>query len=129
MISLVNRQNKTKEILLSVGQVGMDITVSAGEFKLNGLDFSLEQDEVLSVVAHDTYEKTIIGYLVRDIETDNSVLLIDEVLQDGEDSPYILESNGPYDNTHRLLFFKVPPGASTLDEVDVKVFHSSLLET
>jgi len=113
---------------LVIEQEGMTVVVKAGAIKWKDEDLSLNQDESFSIVSDVDHVKTVVGYIVREVSTGDLMLLVDEVLQNGSDRSYRFERNGPYHCIHRLIYFHVPAGAESLDDVDIRVSHSVSVE-
>jgi len=120
-MSVVQQERRTRDggFDLQVLQSGMDITVKAGSFRIKGQDFTLAEDEVFTAVADATYDTAVVGYLCQDLNNGGQLaLVVDEVLQDGADTPARWDSTA-YKSLVPAFIVNVPAGATTLDDVVV----------
>lgn len=122
-IIVKERASKQHFCTLPVECQGMNVIVRAGAFKFGGEEFSLAQDEEITVEPDSVHEKNMLGYLVEEIATGNPMLLIDDPLENGIDRTYKFGRNSPYKCMYRLFFFKVAAGLESLDDVEIMVFH------
>ena len=106
-----------------VEQSGMDLTVKAGVFTINGVEHELAADELFTATADGASRTSVVGYLVEEVASGDVDLLVDETLMNGEDTGYAFERGGPYKAIHRLFAMIVPAGVTTLDGVDVAVSY------
>lgn len=109
-------------VSLSVEQSGMDVSVKSGQFRVSGVDYEFTEDQDFSAEAAAECDTIVTGYIAKDVSTGVLVLIVDEEVLDGEDVPFIFSGSG-YDPIHRLFSLKVPAAATSLDGVDVTVYH------
>lgn len=64
------------------------------------------------------YDTKVGAYLVRDKQSGNYVIFVDEKLEDGEDTWYDFR-DGDYDYIERVYWFTLPAGVSGLDNITV----------
>ena len=103
---------------LAVSVAGLDIIVPAGVVTIGGMR-SLDEVSVHTVTPHPTYSTAVQGFLV--IHEDSVVVLVDEVVKDGEDESYRFGPGSPYTLLVMLYECMTPPGITDLDGVDVWV--------
>lgn len=108
---------------LGVEQSGMSITLKAGSFKYNGVDYELVEDQVFEATERDdvTY---IDARLCRDT-TDNSIILIVDEMIDigGEPGDRYEWHNSPYEVLWPMYVFKVPASTASLDAIEISAYR------
>lgn len=102
---------------LGISLLGMRLTVSSGPFTIEGVQYSLDEDENFTATADPSSVTTLEGFLVSD--SGEGRVLVNEILP-GE--PSFDFSNSPYVMLHRLFTLRVQPGAVGLSEDDLTTF-------
>jgi len=104
---------------------GMVITVGATSFRCCG-DWELKEDQEFAVEPHAELDTCVQAVLAVHRETEEVVLLVDEVLR-GDDTITDLAQTS-YRPLCQLLRFTVPAGATSLDDVDIHITRRVKLE-
>ena len=98
---------------------GLTVVVKATDFRLAAVDYSLAEDQEFDVTPDANSAQHVTGYLVEEVSSGSALLLVDEVVLDGEDTPY--DFDGDYRMLHPLYWFQVPAGVESLADVEVRV--------
>jgi hypothetical protein len=104
---------------LVLEQVGMLLRLKAGDFTAMKASYTIIQDEEYTL-AVDAALRYISGYLVWDTVAEDAGFLVDEIY-DGE-SGFDFEGS-IYNALQPLFSFVVPADATTLDAIDISVYH------
>lgn len=96
------------------------LVVSAGSFRIMGVDHRLDEDQECEFRRDPEVDMDVFGYLVF-MEDGGVAVLVDEVLRDGKDLPFFATGVGGYHPLYLLFTFVVPAGGA--DDLDVKVFR------
>jgi len=105
-------------------QDGMVLTVTIqGEVRSHGKSYPTPGSFDFRATSHATEEIGVCGYLVLDSE-EQLDLLIDQVGGDFPSERYEFEPDGPYTRVALLFSFRVPPGLTKLDEVEVVLYRT-----
>jgi hypothetical protein len=101
----------------------MQLTVGAGAFRAAGVDHSFPEDIDCDLVSDLTFATDTIGYIVKNKDTGVASVLVDEVVRDGIDTPYVFDSGQAYVPLHVLFICKVAIGAVSLDDAPLWVYQ------
>jgi hypothetical protein len=107
------------EVDLVVSMSGMRVTVAAGGARWGGRDVSLGEDFECDLDV-EAEGREVTGHLVVERATGRAMVLVDEV--DDDDLAYNF-AGSPYDSVCCLFSCYVPPGADSLDGVNVTVYR------
>jgi hypothetical protein len=114
-----NVPSRDHRVALEVAQSGMTVTTSAGSFYMNE-ELTLAEGVDAALTADTTYDTVVVGYLARHRGSGDIVVAVDEIVQDGDDVSCAWVD---YDPFHPLFALRVPPAASSLDDVQIDVYH------
>lgn len=93
----------------------MSIEIPEFTFKIEGSDYTLSGGATVNVVADPSYSTQVWGYLALDLnDSNNVVLVVDEILDDGVDLPFIFDGSTDYQLLERLFEVTVPSGTTDL---------------
>jgi hypothetical protein len=116
-VSDLIRQNA---VALAVTVYGLQIRVTAGSFKVAGKDYSLEEDHTWVVTPSSTDMTFVDGYLVRDKQSGEVTLLVDETC--GDEAIYDWKDS-PFEHLWFLFHFGVAKDAIDLETAEKTVVH------
>jgi hypothetical protein len=105
---------------LDLSQNGLQLTVDAGSFRVGGVDYELMEAAECDLTPDADYGMDVWGHLVKNAETGEISVLVDEVLRDGEDAPYTFGAT--YHNLHVLFVCEVEAAMATLDDAKLTLF-------
>jgi hypothetical protein len=107
---------------LDVEVEGMTIRVKKGSFVTGGKSYSLSEDSEYDVTGSATHKVSINGYIVLD-RAKKPQVLIDELVHDGVDQPYLFK-DGQFTPLHPIFsIHKMAAGTKDLSGVAVKVYR------
>lgn len=109
-------------VTLDVSYTGLDITVHAGSFLVEGQSYDLLEDQTYTVQADGTYNSSVWGYLVQDVSDSSIHVLVDRVLDNGADVFYKIDGS-LYKSLARLWTVEVAAGATDLESTSIRVLH------
>jgi hypothetical protein len=112
-------------LALPVSIVGMTVTISAGAFKIRGVDYELLADDVTTLVADPDVSESVAFYLVKNKSTNAVEVLVDELVGGSGARPFI--GNATYELLHQILFGRVIAAATTLEDVPWDLVHFAAL--
>lgn len=105
---------------------GMQISVPAYTFKVGGADFELT--ESWDFTASTRPEETqVMAYLVRNIGSSDIEVLVDEIVIDGSEVPYMF-GDGAYEMLAKLWYAKIPGDSSDLGSQEIMAFRTLPVE-
>ena len=99
----------------------LDIRASSGSFKVSGVDYTLSEDDVITVDVDSSHETEVRGFLVKNLSTGNPEVLVDECVLDGIDVPFNFSSDANYKLLGKLYSIRVPAGTTDLSGLDLQV--------
>ena len=105
---------------LSVTQEGpglFTVRVAAGTIRYAGTDYTLDSDHVYTVTPDPSSPMNVTGYLAYNSSTDELEVVVDEVLEDGEDISYDFANDADRDAMFRVFYFRIPAAAINLAEM------------
>lgn len=105
---------------LEVVQSGMDITVKAGSFKVEGADYSLGEDHVFTATERPERVDAI-AWLVQRKSDDVVLVVVDElVFDDNAGWPDHYDwTDSPYRKLKRIWHSNLPSNTTSLDDVGI----------
>lgn len=104
------------EVVLS----GSTITIKQGDFKVDGVDYSLSDDEVFTVT--DRAEKTaVLGYLVKEKASEEARVLIDEVVAGEVNFKF---DGSPYVLLYALFAIDIPSNSADVSAATGRVWNT-----
>lgn len=123
-ITIQKQQAKADSAAVSlvVEQEAMKLTVKTGAFTVEGEHFEFSEDQEFTATADADDDTYVRAYLAVNTETGDPVLFVDEEILDGSDAPFVFEGSD-YRPLHILYHLTVPAEATSLDDVDITVFH------
>jgi len=107
-----------RHIELLVQQQNRTVTIKAGTFKEDGVEYRLTDDYAYDLPAAGNL--MVCGYLVKNT-TDNSAHVLVDDAASGHEIDWSVVSQ--YKLLHQLFCFVAPANLSNLDKVDLLVFH------
>lgn len=113
------RRTPRFDVQLPVEVEGLDLTVRAGTFRMDGKAYVLEEDEIYTITPNETEKVSAFFYLVE-MKNDQTVrVFVDEMIGDEAPVPML----DPVDMTvlHRLGSLMLPPGGDSLEDEDVTI--------
>lgn len=109
------------EVDLLVTTEGMTLKVQRGKFRVNKQTYRFREDQEVTFEPSPS-RVSIQGFLALDRDTNEPFLLVDDVPEvNGSFDHYEWGVTGPK-ALHLLFVINLPPGATSLDDVPVKVF-------
>lgn len=99
------------------------LAVRAGSFRVSGEVYTFDEDQIYELVNDPLVRVWVTGLLVREKESGIPLLFIDEVYDDGEDSPYVFSKDSPYEVMNPIFVFEIPPHGGTLTDLEVTTFQ------
>jgi len=118
MISLIKQLSGSTSISLEVVQSGMSITVNPGTFTVDGVEYSLEDEQVFD--AQERPEKTYVNAKLCQDEGGNVLVLVDENVGGFEEQFDWRES--PYTELWPIFYCHIPPNTTSLNDVVISVY-------
>jgi hypothetical protein len=112
------RDTPIHDCTLAVSTSGLTVNVAQGTFSIESTEYTLEAQEV-TVTPDPAEDVWVDGILAKNIGTGEAALLVDEMVI-GDPS---YDFSGSYELLHRLFSFLLPAGATTLDDVVIRVRH------
>jgi hypothetical protein len=99
--------------LFDVSVTGTVMTVSAGTFKIDGVDYTLTEDETFDFAPLPAKTTYYAAYLVRVKEGGELRVLVDEV-QQGRDDDYDFGESSPYTRLSKIWHARIEGGRPDL---------------
>lgn len=94
------------------------LRVAPGPFRIGGAQYELLDEQVFTGTSDAVHATEVHGYLAEDIGTGQQVLLVDEIVVNGENAAFVFDGVA-YNLIHRLFFTVVEPGAVAFGDVGV----------
>lgn len=108
-----------------VQPAGRVVLIKAGTFTVGGVLHSLSEDWEWELPLNRGHSLTVLGFLVKEKDTGDIQVLIDEFWNDGSDELYQFTMDCPFEPLVELFEFTVKPeDGNSLDDVEITVRHS-----
>ena len=100
---------------------GLDLSVKAGTVVNYTVERELAEDKDYTVTPSADYPLLVEAWLVLVKATDALDVLVDEIVDDGEDVRYVFDDESPYKKLRMLAYGQLPAGATSIDDGDFTI--------
>jgi len=106
----------------AVSHVGSVLTIGAGDYKIEGVTYTLLDDETFDFAPLPSNDTYYAGFLVREKATEDIAILVDTVLI-GVEEDYIFDEASPYESIEQVFTARYTTDLLALDDLEIRVRH------